>query len=107
MTGRRYRATDGSWAVPYTDGRRFVLSRNTGPGPALAVASGAIAQAAGIVAHALPLPTAWQPPIIYLGLATTGLPLLLAPWPAIEDALSRLRVPRHLVVTRTSGDPRF
>ena len=108
MSGRRYRSTHGSWAIPYVDETSFVFVPVGSAGTIALVAVAAVAQVAGVCAAALVGAIQGLEPLAAVGFATSALPFIFCLWSMpVAARFSRLQVPRGRLVVRRAGQASF
>ncbi|HTB78095.1 MAG TPA: hypothetical protein VK762_32845 [Polyangiaceae bacterium] len=105
MSGRRYRSTHGSWAIPYVDETSFVFAPARNGGTIALVAVATVAQVAGVCAAALVGAIQGLEPLAAVGFATSALPFVFCLWSMpVAARFSRLQVPRGRLVVRRVGE---
>jgi hypothetical protein len=108
MSGRRYRSTHGSWAIPYVDETSLVFVPAGSAGTIALVAVAAVAQVAGVCAAALVGCIQGLEPLAAVGFATSALPFIFCLWSMpVAARFSRLQVPRGRLVVRRAGQASF
>jgi hypothetical protein len=108
MSGRRYRSTHGTWAIPYVDETTLVFVPARSRGTIALVAAAGLAQVAGVCGAALVGAVPGLEPLAAVGFATSALPIVFCLWSMPAAAyFSRLQVPRGRLVVRRAGQGGF
>ena len=104
MSGRRYRSTHGTWAIPYVDETTFVLVPARNRATTAIVAAAALAQVAGVCGAALVGAVPGLEPLAAVGFASSPLPIVFSLWSMSAAAyFSRLQIPRSRLVVRRAA----